>query len=161
MSHCNQCGNPLQPNVKFCSSCGVAVHPSAPSSGVLSKLRVLCILSIIGSILGILRGVVYDSLSGDDEYWRGIAFALLNAGTLIGALMMLISRKRMGLNIYAIFQASYLALSLFTTFVYLGEAGSDEAGVFIVLTISACFILPSAAFLYFYTRPDLKAELKN
>ena len=77
-------------------------------------VKTLCILVIIGSVLGILRGCLFwAAAQTPGPNFRGLGvlhgeyIALTSLGTLIGAIFML-KQKRFGLYIYSGFQITYL-----------------------------------------------------
>lgn len=90
------------------------------------RLIILCILSILGSILFILKGFIgyaVLSVSNDERSTEGIVFInitylleLLSCiGTLVGAIFMLIGRK-VGLTIYIISTILFIVLTTFFAF---------------------------------------------
>ena len=77
-------------------------------------IKTLCILVIIGSVLGILRGCLFwAAAQTPGPNFRGLGvlhgeyIALTSLGTLIGAIFML-KQKKFGLYVYSGFQITYL-----------------------------------------------------
>ena len=122
-----------------------------------SGLLVLCILTIIGSVFGILRVFLYEIgaiVAGNETYVRGLLYVLFHTGTLAGAIIML-CRSMVGLYVYSISQILYIVLVLYT--IYGTYDGKEEAGAII---IGAMFWLPSLVFLILYWTLPIKKCLK-
>ncbi len=67
--YCGQCGAQIQPDQKFCNSCGTAVTTApaagAPARGRVSRhLQVLGILWIVFSVLRLIPGLAMLGMSG-------------------------------------------------------------------------------------------------
>ena len=122
-----------------------------------AMLVTISVLTIIGSIFGILRGLFYEAVAdfadSSHSYWRGWAYALLNLGTLVGAIVML-QRSVAGLYVYTICQVLYLVLIAYTTVIY-----SSDGGIFALL-LGATFFLPSLVFLVLYLLPGTRRALR-
>ena len=148
MKSCIACNAEIETGFNFCKTCGSNQNP--PQNNVIKKdstlLTVLCILTIIGSLFGILRGWLYELVStvGNDDYFRGWIYIFANIGTLVGAIMML-KRKILGLHLYTVFQSIYILTVIYATLVY---EISDFEGLAIVL--SMFFLIPSVVFLILY-----------
>ena len=148
MKSCIACNAEIEEGFNFCKICGS--NQNAPQNNVIKKdsalITVLCILTIIGSLFGILRGWLYELVStvGHNDYFRGWIYIFANIGTLVGAILML-KRKKSGLNLYTVFQSIYILTVIYATIVY---EVSDFEGLAIVL--SMFFLIPSIVFLILY-----------
>lgn len=134
-------------------------HPQAGSGGESAMLTVLCVITILGSIFGVLRGMTYNSLAGmahESGYLRGWGYILSNAGTLTGAITML-CRSIVGLYLYTFAQVGYILLVLFSTYVVFGQG--ELMGPFSAL-VGAFFWLPSVVFLVLYWLPVTRRGLR-
>ncbi|HXA01320.1 MAG TPA: zinc ribbon domain-containing protein [Cytophagaceae bacterium] len=153
MKHCTNCGAQLSEDDNFCPDCG-SDQNKKQATGTSGVVLTLCILTILGSGLGIARGFFYQSIAGiadNTDYWRGYAFAIVNVGTIIGAIFMLTGRLS-GFKIYLIFQIAYILLVLFTTFIYTPGGSSDvesAIGIFGIF-VASLFIIPSMILLIFF-----------
>ena len=114
-------------------------------------LTILCILTIVGSVMGMMRGWFYQLVAeaasslddeGGEQYVRGWYYVLLDLGTLFGAIAML-NRARLGLFLYTACQAVYLFMILQLA-VPAGAPG---------LTLASPFLVPSLAMLILYWLP--------
>lgn len=165
MQHCIHCQVEIIKNAKFCSSCGKSqeaidsidnldfIQPI--KKGNSSFLTTLCILTLVGSALGILRGLLYQAIAsdthfGNSEFIRGWLYVLVNIGTIAGAVVLL-KKKNIGLYIYTVFQVLYLILIIWALSIY----GTDEMSI----TIAAFFFLPSLAFLIMYWTKPIRNNL--
>lgn len=120
-----------------------------------AMLTTLCIFTILGSIFGILRGLLYDlvaDVAHASAYWRGWAMVVLGCGTLLGAIMMM-SRSAAGWYLYSVCQVLYLGLVAYTMVHYLPEGGA------FTLLVGAVFFLPSLVFLVLYWLPATRRAL--
>ena len=150
MSNCIKCQKELDPFQDFCQYCG-ASQRSQPANGVANKenaifLYVLCVLTILGSLFGMIRGWLYELVAvaaDNEEYIRGWIYILTNIGTLVGAVIML-QKNVSGFYVYMVCQVLYILTVMYTTFIY-----TDDAGEFAVF-IGIIFILPSIVFLFLY-----------
>jgi len=118
----------------------------------------LCILTIVGSFLVIVRGFWYQLLSDawydqdlvfNKEYYRGWLYIISGIGTLVGAIIMVSKRKKIGLYIYTVSQIIYIitiliAASSYTDIKFFGDISE------LALTISMLFLVPAILFLVFY-----------
>ena len=124
---------------------------------ITATLRTLCVVTILGSIFGIIRGCFYQEIATmgnlHDSYWRGLAYVIFSIGTLVGAIMML-NRSIAGLYVYLVCQSLYLVLVLYTIILYLPYAGT------FALTIGTLFILPSLALFIFFLFPETRRSLR-
>tara|TARA_R110002073_G_scaffold8207_3_gene45737 strand:+ start:20924 stop:21436 length:513 start_codon:yes stop_codon:yes gene_type:complete len=170
MQHCIHCGLEIANNATFCSSCGKRQDEVNPSNnldtvetvnrGNPTFLTTLCILTLVGSLIGIYRGLLYQTFAsgshfGNAEYIRGWLYVLVNLGTIIGAIVLL-NKKSLGLYIYSVSQVLYLILIIWATSVYFGDKYTDQ----LALTISAFFFLPSLAFLIIYWTKPIRNNLQ-
>jgi len=135
------------------------VPPSLPPMPTdRSWVVTLCILTIIGSILGALRGLFYEMFAdfggSSHSFWRGWAYAVLNLGTLVGAIAML-ARRADGLYLYTASQILYLLVVVSA----IVDWGGDGREIFAIL-IGASFFLPSAVFLALYWLPVARKSLQ-
>ncbi|MFN5416171.1 MAG: zinc ribbon domain-containing protein [Flavobacteriia bacterium] len=173
MKFCIHCGIEIYKNSKYCSSCGKP--QSEMVSGVIIEstdfndlekkgnftfLTTLGILTLVGSIIGIFRGLLYQSFAsinhyGNPDYIRGWLFVAVNIGTIAGAIVLLF-KKKAGLYIYTFFQLVYLCLIIWTTSVYFDSKHSNMFAV----TIAMFFFLPSLAFLIMYWTNPIRHNFK-
>ncbi len=117
-------------------------------------LVALGVISIIGSIFGIGRGLLYEAVSSldpDSEYVRGYIYVYANLGSLIGVIMLL-SKKIWGLYIYTFSQVVYIVTVLWAAMSY--EVGSSFAVAF-----SSFFLIPSVVFVFLFWTKDIKNKL--
>ena len=131
--------------------------PRNSTASNVSFVRTLCILTIMGSVLGVLRGLFYEAVAttvgSSPSFWRGWAYVVLNAGTLIGAMMML-ARRVDGFYIYTACQFLYLLVVGYATFIW-----SQDTSLFFVL-VGASFFLPSLVFLALYWLPGNQHSIR-
>ncbi len=169
MNYCSSCGNKLDKNAIFCSSCGEEIvaaeadlFEDKPRVNTVKKesndfITILCILTLVGSALGVFRGLFYQAVAhdfgGNLGYHRGWMFAVANLGTIAGAIIMM-NKSKVGLVLYTVFQVAYLALVVFTSFIYVEE----DLAAFSML-ISMFFLIPSIAFLIMYWLPQNRDAL--
>ncbi len=124
-------------------------------------ITTLCIFSVIGSIFGLLRGMFYegvsslfeDQLGEPDSFWRGWTYIGLNAGTLIGAIMMF-GRLALGRYIYTGFQIVYILMVGYSII------WSDDYFLITAWIIGATFALPSLIFVYLFWLPRTRGYFK-
>ena len=161
--YCKNCGVEMPDAAIFCPACGYrqvaeGTATAAPQTGQTPAIViVLCVFTILGSVGGIVRGLFYETIANigsNTEYWRGYAFALVNIGTLVGAIMMLM-RKLNGYYIYVVFQVSYIALVLYTTFFYThmvtGTGDNVDTSLSTVAAlIASMFLIPSVVLLVLF-----------
>ena len=169
MKFCTHCGQEVSEDHSFCQHCGTAISASekttaqtpsesgtpevtAPKKGISDFLRFLCVLTIIGSVLGIFRGLIYEMITaaGDwnDSYTRGFLYVITNFGTLTGAILMLLRQKK-GLYIYTGSQIGYILVVIFASFVYKSEDYFEGAETF-AMSLALFFLIPSVLFLGMY-----------
>lgn len=159
MKLCIACSAEIEEEINFCKNCGV--HQTVQQKDLIisptTTLKILCILTIIGSIFGIARGWVYELISNigeNDEYFRSWIYIITNVGTLVGAILML-ERKKRGLHLYTISQSIYILTVIYTTFVY-GDLHMNE----FVLGVSMLFLVPSILFLILYWQNNTRMHLQ-
>lgn len=169
MKFCTNCGKEVSENHAFCEHCGTAtsnttpVTPPAETVSSASKegksserisdfLRLLCIFTILGSIFGIFRGLIYEMVTTvgnlNQNYIRGFLYVFTNFGTLVGAILMLLRQKR-GLYIYTGSQVVYIVVVIFASFVYESADYFEGAETF-AWSLALFFLLPSILFLLLY-----------
>lgn len=130
----------------------VAGSQQSPGTQGGGLLITLCVLAILFSSFGIIRGLLYESvasLATDSGYWRGSAFAILNVTTLVGAIMMM-NRKFSGLIVYSAGQGLNLLLTFYTMAIY-----SESIGAF-AMFIGAFFYIPEILFLILFWLPAVR-----
>ncbi len=157
MKHCTNCGTPLNDEVKFCPSCGTEqtgfVTKAEVKQALPAVVIVFCILTILGSVLGLIRGLFYEvvaNVADNEEYWRGYAFAACHLGTLVAAIVML-TRKIWGFWMYVLFQLAYFGLMIFTLYTYSNSFENTSGEEFIgSIFIMAIFGIPSLVMLVLY-----------
>src|SRR5689334_12291978 len=100
MAFCSSCGAEVtDENAVFCPSCGAGLlkyNPPVKKEPNPTALVTLCVLTIIGSLFGIIRGFFYEAIAGafgNSDYLYGYMFAGLNAGTLVAAILMLLQKR--------------------------------------------------------------------
>ncbi|MBA2613929.1 MAG: hypothetical protein H0U95_18345 [Bacteroidetes bacterium] len=114
---------------------------------------VLCILTIIGSVFGLIRCLLYEvvaDFSNNTDYWRGYAFIICHLSTLTAAIIML-TRKVIGFWIYLASQIIYIGLIIYTLYSYSNfhyGASSDAQALSYVFTL--IFSIPSVIMLVLY-----------
>jgi len=154
MSYCPHCGQAKLQQAAACTSCGSSQIPQkelptqTPPRNLLSSFIMLCVLTIMGSLLGMVRGFFYQEIAEvfeNESYWRGWAFLILNIGTLLGAIIML-QKKAIGLAIYTVFQLGYIGMIIYTTSIYHHGSG----GILFSTVISSIFLIPAVGILIIY-----------
>jgi hypothetical protein len=164
MENCQHCETEIASTDPYCSNCGQSREISMPviepdknigstsEKGNATLLLVLCILSLLGSLIGIFRGALYQMI-GDNDYFRGWIFIILNIGTIVGAIYLL-QKKVLGLYLYSAFQGLYLLSIIWTAAVWLNEMDYE-----IVLIFALIFFLPSLIFLRVYWSKPVRGNL--
>jgi len=161
MKYCKHCGATLTDDAAaFCSSCGTNQY-DVSEPGISEKtnnmggaaLVTLCILTILGSVLGILRGLFFEAIASGNDFGHnnslGYASAFFNVGTLMGAVLML-NRKLTGFWLYAASQIVCIVLVILKTAEFDDMIGHSGGYGNIALLISLLFIVPYALFLLLY-----------
>ena len=166
MKYCTSCGTALPDDrVKFCSSCGAAqtVFIEKDTSGNSAALVALCILTILGSVLGIIKGflvqAVYSTASGGYYYGQhdsgpevpfGYLSAAFNLGTLVGAILML-NRKKDGFVTYLVCQCANILIVCYWALFGAHTMRHYESGFTPYLLILASItVIPSIVFMVLY-----------
>ena len=153
MKSCISCNAKIEEEFNFCKTCGS--NQNLQSNDLIKSnttyLIILCILTIVGSLFGIVRGWIYELVSsfGNDGYFRGWIYIITNVGTLVGAIMML-KRNKSGLHIYTISQIAYVLTVIYATIIY---ESSDFGGF--ALLFSMLFLAPSIVFLILYWQNNI------
>lgn len=159
MDICINCNTALNPKDRFCQVCGTSRYGYQSRQQEII-LTVLCILTIIGSVLQIIRGLFYETVSqaaDNHEYFRGWIYALTAVVTLAGAIMM-ISKKLYGLYVYTAGQAVYLLTTLYATSVYTSDDQMGDMSA-IAIFISSLFIIPAVVMLILFWIPANRRSL--
>ena len=152
MKTCPNCNSDNSDANSFCGQCGrlfdqdpqpvfTSVRPKENSPNV--TILILGILTIVGSIFTIWRGLYYE-IFADEGYWRGWVYAISSLGTLGGAILM-IQRNYTGLIVYTAFQSIYILTVLIAILSYAGDWTGPLA-----LAIGMLFLIPSTIFLVLY-----------
>jgi|GEM_PF-6046761 len=163
MKFCSNCGTPLEDiQAKFCPACGSPLYktesqPSQEQTATTNSaaLITLCILTLIGSVLGIIKGLIVQTFYSELSIHHnrepfGYASALFNMGTLVGAAMML-NRLKAGYTVYMIFQCANIITVIFWALGYDHFLdSSDLLNPFLLLTTSVT-VVPSLLFMALYT----------
>lgn len=174
MAKCDYCNKQIPKAAKFCNYCGEEQIDSLLGEDIIEDkkvvrkvpetknnfIMVLAILTIIGSVFGLFRGMFYQAISedfGNSGFSRGWIYAILNIGTLVAAIL-LINRSKMGLYMYTFFQVLYLCFVVYVTFIYSQQTG--DIGDAFVMLIALFFIIPSLAVLVMYWLPQNVKNLK-
>jgi len=136
-------------------------HASATTKSQPAIIVTLSILTRLGSVFGVLRGLFYQTFArlfesstlNNDDYNRGYVLMLLNAGTLIAAILML-RLKSLGFNLYLLFQSAYLAFTFYIVLIY-STPSTDPVSVLnginpFAMLVGAFFWLPSFILLILY-----------
>ena len=143
MHICTKCGGVVPAGASFCPHCGAKYegNQNANSGYVPSGVKILCILTIVGSIFGIFRGLIY--FEGDEGMvFRAVFYILSSLGTIAGAIMML-SKKLSGLYLYSASQIIYICTAMFASSTY-----DDYWGLTGFVTM--IFVAPAVIFLILY-----------
>lgn len=163
MKYCVSCGKLLpDDSANFCPSCGAHQYPgpavSSRSGQSPAALVTLCILTILGSVLGILKGLLVEAFQGrsfdllNEQSMRfpfGYASALFNLGTLAGAIIML-NRKRFGYVLYLVCQSANIVAVLYWALAQGHFVDGFIGGPFYLIG-AAVSVLPSLVFIVLYS----------
>lgn len=160
MEKCIRCNTPIETGTSFCPACGADQRfgPGANQSSVL--LIVLCVLTLVGSVFQLFRGMLYELVAAADnnsEYIRGWIYSITAVVTIIGAIMML-QKQLKGLYVYTAGQVIYLLTCFWATSVYMNDP--DFGGEGIVIAISSLFIIPAIIFLIVFWGNECKRVLR-
>ena len=128
-------------------------------------LNTLCVLTLIGSVFTILRGIVYLTISsGGGGAWadlmnvRGSLYLLTSIGTIIGAVKML-NKEMLGLHVYTVSQVIYLITVFFALSYYLDKFKSNFGDQFAIIVVMF-FVVPSVVILALYWTQMARQHLK-
>jgi hypothetical protein len=160
MSICINCKSSLEEKDSFCPTCGFnQVRTSIPieKTGAM-LLRILCVLTILGSFFTIGRAILYEAIANvadNDEYIRGWIYGLSSIVTFIGALLMF-NEKRSGLITYSIGQSVYIITVIWATSIYV-SVGHGVGQV--AFAVSMMFMIPSILFLWMYWTKSIRSQL--
>ena len=166
MKYCTNCGvSVLDENAKFCSACGApqtAIEPNLhhkQNEGNNAARVTLCILTILGSILGILKGLFVEAFYSQNygigqgqQLPFGYASALFNLGTLVGAVLMLNKMKTGYIN-YIAFQWANISTvtfwAVYSTYFINNYPGQSSQPFFFLL--ASVTVIPSLVFMALYS----------
>lgn len=154
MKNCINCNQEITEETNFCDFCGVDQTTKRNASNS-TFITVLCVLTIVGSVFTMWRGLLYEAVAGvadNDEFIRGWIYIISSVGTFSGAIFML-NKKINGLYIYTFSQVIYLITVVYATIIYV-----DDFGGF-ALIISSMFFVPSVGFLIAYWSEGVKRQL--
>ena len=154
MKNCINCNVEIMDETNFCDFCGVNQTTKRNASNS-SSITVLCILTIVGSVFTMWRGLLYEAVAGvadNDEFIRGWIYIISSIGTIVGAIFML-NKKINGLYIYTFSQVIYLITVVYATIIYVEDFGG------FALIISSMFFVPSACFLIVYWSKNMQKQL--
>lgn len=160
MEKCIRCNTPLESGTSFCPVCGAdqRFNPGANQSSVM--LIILCILTLVGSVFQLFRGMLYELVAAADnnsEYIRGWIYSITAIVTIIGAIMML-QKQLKGLYVYTAGQAIYLLTCFWATSVYLEDVTDSDR--ILVWIISSIFIIPAIIFMILFWMDECKRVLR-
>ena len=141
------------------------ISPALNNRSSSAILNTLCVLTLIGSVFTILRGIVYLTISsGGGGAWadlmnvRGSLYLLTSIGTIIGAVKML-NKEMLGLHVYTVSQVIYLITIFFALSYYLDEFKSNFGDQFAIMLVMF-FVVPSVVILALYWTQMAKQHLK-
>ncbi|AWH85556.1 hypothetical protein HYN59_10735 [Flavobacterium album] len=160
MEKCIRCNTPLEPGANFCPVCGTDQRFGSREKEGSTLLIVLCILTVVGSVFQMFRGMLYEIVADADnnnEYIRGWIYAITAVVTTIGAIMMF-QKQLKGLYVYTAGQAIYLLTCFWATSVYLDDVTDSDR--ILVWIISSIFIIPAIIFLILFWMNDCKRVLR-
>ena len=160
MTNCINCKNLLNVSSTICPTCGSDQESkSIPVQKKTStKLKILCALTILGSIFTIGRALLYEIIAhstNNDEYIRGWIYGLSSIATIIGAIQML-NKKETGLITYTIGQTVYLLTVIWAASVYVSLMHND---IIFLIIISMTFMIPTIIFLWLYWTQSIRSQL--
>ena len=141
------------------------ISPALNNRSSSAILNTLCVLTLIGSIFTILRGIVYLTISsGGGGAWadlmnvRGSLYLLTSIGTIIGAVKML-NKEMLGLHVYTVSQVIYLITVFFALSYYLDKFKSNFGDQFAIIVVMF-FVVPSVVILALYWTQMARQHLK-
>ena len=98
--YCNNCGNKIENNSKFCSSCGIKIQDFQQNDKLVKILGicagVLCILSFVILFSGVVIGVglSYDNPNSSFDFTPfGISFSIMNIINILLIVVIIIVKK--------------------------------------------------------------------
>lgn len=160
MRTCRRCNATLDEATNFCPVCGTDQRFASRETESSTLLIVLCILTIIGSVFQLFRGMLYELVAAADnneEYIRGWIYSITAIVTIVGSIMML-QKQLNGLYVYTAGQAIYLLTCFWATSAYMYDP--DFGGEGIVLAVASVFIIPAIIFLIVFWTDPCKRVLK-
>ncbi|MCW4470707.1 hypothetical protein OGH69_17175 [Flavobacterium sp. MFBS3-15] len=160
MKVCHRCNATLENETNFCPVCGADQRFGSREKESSTLLMVLCILTVIGSVFQMFRGMLYEMVANADnnnEYIRGWIYSITAVVTIIGAIMMF-QKQLKGLYVYTAGQAIYLLTCFWATSVYLDDVTDSDR--ILVWIISSIFIIPAIIFLILFWMDDCKRVLR-
>jgi len=141
------------------------ISPALNNRSSSAILNTLCVLTLIGSVFTILRGIVYLTISsGGGGAWadlmnvRGSLYLLTSIGTIIGAVKML-NKEMLGLHVYTVSQVIYLITVFFALSYYLDQFKSNFGDQFAIIVVMF-FVVPSVVILALYWTQMARQHLK-
>ena len=141
------------------------ISPALNNRSSSAILNTLCVLTLIGSVFTILRGIVYLTISsGGGGAWadlmnvRGSLYLLTSIGTIIGAVKML-NKEMLGLHVYTVSQVIYLITVFFALSYYLDKFKSNFGDQFAIIVVMF-FVVPSVVILALYWTQMARQHLK-
>ena len=141
------------------------ISPALNNRSSSAILNTLCVLTLIGSVFTILRGIVYLTISsGGGGAWadlmnvRGSLYLLTSIGTIIGAVKML-NKEMLGLHVYTVSQVIYLITVFFALSYYLDKFESNFGDQFAIIVVMF-FVVPSVVILALYWTQMARQHLK-
>lgn len=173
MNFCVNCGIKLpETQFKHCPGCGYLVSPevlqkdSTPKARREAALITLCVMTILGSIIGMLKALAIELVYSSEynftsnHYHFGYLSLLFNLGTLAGAVIMLMG-KRSGYKIYLISESANILVVLLWLFLptmitwsspYQETMyyASQQLSPFYIWATAAT-VIPSVVFIFLYT----------
>jgi hypothetical protein len=160
MRICQRCNATIEDATNFCPACGTDQRFGRRETQSSTLLIVLSILTIIGSVFQLFRGMLYELVAAadnNDEYIRGWIYSITAIMTIIGAIMML-QKQLNGLYLYTAGQVIYLLTCFWATSVYMNDP--DFGGEGIVIAIASVFIVPAIIFLIVFWTDGCKRVLR-
>ena len=170
MKNCVKCQKEIGFQDAFCPHCGsnqlrdeimdrldrvesnINNTVKSENTGLLVTLGVL---SIVGSIFGMSRGLLYEAIAGladsGSSYTKGYIYVFANLGSMIGVILML-SRKIVGLYAYTLAQIVYVVTVMISSMSY-------EEGRTLAVAVSSFFMIPSVVFVFLFWSKGVKDKL--
>ena len=159
MPNCINCNSVIEGDSNLCLTCNAPPFIKAIPKVKSNTLKVMCVLTIVGSLFAIARAILYEVIAnshdGNDEYIRGWIYGISSVMTIIGAIWML-QKDKTGLTIYTVGQIIYILTVIWATIIYT-NMGNGIAEV--ALVISMIFLIPSIFFLLIYWTSSIRSQL--